>query len=109
MAPLRKFYGSFDENVFLSTQYIRHHSSPLYTPEPDIVHEVLGHANQVADPATARLYQLVGATVRRVETEAALRLLSRAFCFTPFSDETPSRLATTTVNSGGAAPWSAEQ
>jgi phenylalanine-4-hydroxylase len=82
LAPLRKFYGSFDENVFLSTQYIRHHSSPLYTPEPDIVHEVLGHANQVADPTTARLYRLVGAAVRRVETDEALRLLSRVFWFT---------------------------
>jgi phenylalanine-4-hydroxylase len=82
LAPLRKFYGSFAENVFLSTQYIRHHSSPLYTPEPDIVHEVLGHANQVADPATARLYQLVGAAVRRVDTDEALRLLSRVFWFT---------------------------
>jgi phenylalanine-4-hydroxylase len=82
LAPLRKFYGSFDENVFLSTQYIRHHSSPLYTPEPDIVHEVLGHANQLADPTTARLYQLVGDAVRRVETDEALRVLSRVFWFT---------------------------
>jgi phenylalanine-4-hydroxylase len=82
LAPLRRFYGSFYENVFFSTQYIRHHSSPLYTPEPDIVHEVLGHANQVADPTTARLYQLVGAAVGRVETDEALRLLSRVFWFT---------------------------
>jgi phenylalanine-4-hydroxylase len=82
LAPLRKFYGSFDEDAFLSTQYIRHHSSPLYTPEPDIVHEVLGHANQLADPTTARLYRLVGAAVRRVETDDALRVLSRVFWFT---------------------------
>ena len=82
LAPLRTFYGSFGENVFFSTQYIRHHSSPLYTPEPDIVHEVLGHANQLADPDTARLYELVGAAVGRVETEAALRFLSRVFWFT---------------------------
>jgi phenylalanine-4-hydroxylase len=82
LAPLREFYGSFDENRFLSTQYIRHHSSPLYTPEPDIVHEVLGHANQLADPSIARLYRLVGAAVRRVETADALRVLSRIFWFT---------------------------
>jgi phenylalanine-4-hydroxylase len=82
LAPLRTFYGSFDQRVFFSTQYIRHHSSPLYTPEPDIVHEVLGHANQVADPTTARLYRLVGDAVRRVETDEALRLLSRVFWFT---------------------------
>jgi phenylalanine-4-hydroxylase len=82
LAPLRDFYGSFEHDVFFSTQYIRHQSSPLYTPEPDIVHEVIGHANQLADPATARLYRLVGETVHRVETDAALRLLSRVFWFT---------------------------
>jgi phenylalanine-4-hydroxylase len=82
LAPLRTFYGSFAHDVFLSTQYIRHHSSPLYTPEPDIVHEVIGHANQLADPETARLYRLVGEAVHRVQTDAALRLLSRVFWFT---------------------------
>lgn len=82
LAPLRTFYQSFDDDVFFSTQYIRHHSSPLYTPEPDIVHEVIGHANQLADPAVARLYRLVGAAVRRVETDEALRMLSRVFWFT---------------------------
>jgi phenylalanine-4-hydroxylase len=82
LAPLRTFYGSFSTDVFFSTQYIRHHSSPLYTPEPDIVHEVIGHANQLADPETARLYRLVGAAVQRVETDTALRLLSRVFWFT---------------------------
>src|SRR4051794_36305615 len=79
LAPLRAFYGAFGEDVFFSTQYIRHHSSPLYTPEPDIVHEVLGHANQLADPTTAHLYRLVGDAVRRVESDDALRMLSRVF------------------------------
>ena len=82
LAPLRTFYGSFARDVFFSTQYIRHHSSPLYTPEPDIVHEVIGHANQLADAETARLYRVVGEAVDRVETDAALRLLSRVFWFT---------------------------
>jgi phenylalanine-4-hydroxylase len=82
LAPLREFYGAFEQSVFFSTQYIRHHSTPLYTPEPDIIHEVLGHANQLADPRTAELYRLVGSTVQRVNTEAALRLLSRVFWFT---------------------------
>jgi phenylalanine-4-hydroxylase len=82
LAPLRTFYGSFVHDVFFSTQYIRHHSTPLYTPEPDIVHEVLGHANQLADPKVASLYRLVGRAVERVETDAALHVLSRVFWFT---------------------------
>ncbi|MCU1426594.1 MAG: Phenylalanine-4-hydroxylase [Actinomycetia bacterium] len=82
LAPLRTFYGSFHTNTFLSTQYIRHHSSPLYTPEPDIVHEVLGHANQLADPPTAALYRLVGQAVQEAETDEALRVLSKVFWFT---------------------------
>lgn len=82
LAPLRDFYGSFADGAFHSTQYIRHHSVPLYTPEPDIVHEVLGHANQLAHPAFADLCRLVGEVVQRVETERALRFLSHVFWFT---------------------------
>jgi phenylalanine-4-hydroxylase len=82
LAPLRDFYGSFAEGVFHSTQYIRHHSVPLYTPEPDIVHEVLGHANQLAHPDFADLCRLVGQVVQRLESPEALRFLSKVFWFT---------------------------
>ncbi len=82
LAPLRTFYGSFADDTFFSTQYIRHHSVPLYTPEPDICHEVLGHANQLADPRFADLYRRVAGTVSRLETRAALGFLSKVFWFT---------------------------
>jgi len=81
LAPLREFYGAFEGSVFYSTQYLRHPSLPLYTPEPDIVHEVVGHANQLACPAFADIYRLVGEAVARTRTEAALRFLSRVFWF----------------------------
>ncbi len=81
LVPLREFFGSFAERVFHSTQYIRHHSAPLYTPEPDAVHEIIGHANQLASPRFAAIYAEVGAAVARLETDAALKFLADVFWF----------------------------
>jgi phenylalanine-4-hydroxylase len=82
LAPLRQFYGDFADGVFWSTQYLRHPAAPLYTPEPDVIHEIIGHANQLADPELAALYRLVGAAVHRTREDEALRVLSRIFWFT---------------------------
>ena len=82
LAPLRTFYRSFGEGVFWSTQYLRHSSNPLYTPEPDICHEVLGHAHQLADRRWAACYRRVAACTDRLETPEALSFLSRVFWFT---------------------------
>jgi phenylalanine-4-hydroxylase len=82
LAPLRDFYGSFSEGVFWSTQYLRHPSMPLYTPEPDVIHEVIGHANQLAAPGYADMYRLVGAAVGRCRSESALTFLSHVFWYT---------------------------
>lgn len=81
LVPLREFFGSFSERIFHSTQYIRHHSAPLYTPEPDAVHEIIGHANQLASPRLAAIYVEVGAAVGRVRTAAALKFLADVFWF----------------------------
>jgi len=82
LAPLREFYGSFAGRSFFSTQYLRHHSVPLYTPEPDIIHEVVGHANQLADPRFASIYEEVGKAVGRAQSYDALEFISRVFWYT---------------------------
>ncbi|MHB8296576.1 MAG: phenylalanine 4-monooxygenase [Acidimicrobiales bacterium] len=82
LAPLRDFYGSFVDQSFHSTQYLRHGSVPLYTPEPDIIHEVIGHASQLASPHFAAIYKMVGEAVQRSATDEALGFLSKVFWFT---------------------------
>ena len=78
----RVFLESLAGGVFLSTQYIRHHSTPLYTPEPDVAHEVIGHAVTLASARLAELNRLTGEAVRRTRSTEALERLARVYWFT---------------------------
>ena len=81
LVPLRQFYGSLERNVFWATQYVRYHTYPNFSPEPDIIHELIGHANTLASKRFAHVYNLVGAAINRLETDAAVQLVSRVFWF----------------------------
>jgi phenylalanine-4-hydroxylase len=82
IVPVREFYGALADHEFHSTQYIRHPSAPLYTPEPDLIHEVIGHGNLLADPQFAELNRLAGVAARRAETDAGLQFVADVFWFT---------------------------
>jgi phenylalanine-4-hydroxylase len=82
LVPTRQFYGALADRVFHSTQYIRHHSVPFYTPEPDIVHEIIGHANTLAGSEFADLYVSAGEASLRATSEASLDFFSKVFWFT---------------------------
>lgn len=78
----RVFLESLAGGVFLCTQYIRHHSTPLYTPEPDVVHELVGHGVLLASERMGELNRLVGEAVRRATSIEAMERLARVYWFT---------------------------
>jgi|ERR1051326_818951 phenylalanine-4-hydroxylase len=78
----RVFLENLADGVFLCTQYIRHYSTPLYTPEPDVVHEIVGHGVTLASERLAELNRLFGQAVRGTDAAEALERLSRVYWFT---------------------------
>jgi phenylalanine-4-hydroxylase len=78
----RVFLESLANGVFLCTQYIRHHSTPLYTPEPDVAHEIIGHAVTLASTRFAEINRLFGEAVKRTNDPADLDRLARVYWFT---------------------------
>lgn len=55
------FFGALARRVFPSTQYIRRADDPLYTDQPDVLHELGGHAVALTDPRLADLHHRAGA------------------------------------------------
>jgi phenylalanine-4-hydroxylase len=81
LVGFEQFYGSLADGVFHSTQYIRHHARPLYTPEPDLIHEVIGHGGLLASPKLAELNRLSGRAARRLQTSAGRDFFAKVFWF----------------------------
>lgn len=81
LVPFDQFYGSLADGVFHSTQYVRHHARPLYTPEPDLIHEVIGHGGLLASPQLAELNRLAGQAAKRLETKTGRDFFASVFWF----------------------------
>lgn len=81
LVETRAFLSWLSYRVMLSTQYIRHHSRPEYTPEPDIVHESIGHIPMFTNPAFADFSQFIGHGAR-IATAEQLENLGRLYWFT---------------------------
>jgi phenylalanine-4-hydroxylase len=77
----RTFMRYLGRQVFLSTQYIRHHSRPLYTPEPDVIHELVGHAATLVHPAIAELSRVLGIAAE-VASAQEMDRLDRVYWYT---------------------------
>lgn len=77
----RTFLAALGEGVFLSTQYVRHHSKPFYTPEPDVIHELVGHAASLMHPGIAGVSAAMGAAARAC-SQGELSRLARVYWYT---------------------------
>jgi phenylalanine-4-hydroxylase len=77
-----EFFSALADRCFPSSQYVRHDSVPFYTPEPDVIHELIGHANSLASPRIAGLYERAGQVACRLEDPRLAEWLGRVFWFT---------------------------
>lgn len=81
LVDTRAFLSWLSWRTMLSTQYIRHHSRPEYTPEPDIVHEAIGHIPMFTNQNFADFSQFIGHGAR-VATDQQIEELGRLYWFT---------------------------
>jgi phenylalanine-4-hydroxylase len=77
--PYRTFYEYIAQRGFPVTQFIRHGSHPEFTPEPDMIHDCLGHVPPLMNQDYAELLTLIGkavATTQKGEQVLALKRFS---------------------------------
>ncbi|MGW4094795.1 phenylalanine 4-monooxygenase [Nocardia sp. NPDC004750] len=83
IVPLNEFYAPLADGIFQATQFVRHHSRPLFSPEPDMAHEVIGHGTMLASEEFAEMYRIFGVAAKRLASNrSALHVLSRVFWYT---------------------------
>src|SRR5262245_11034482 len=75
--PYRTFYQYIGERGFPVTQFIRHGSHPEFTPEPDMIHDCLGHVPPIMNHDYAELLTLVGKAVSATQKGEQVLALKR--------------------------------
>jgi phenylalanine-4-hydroxylase len=79
--PYKTFYSYIAERGFPVTQFIRHGSKPEFTPEPDMIHDCLGHVPPLVNHDYAELLTTIGRAAVRVATGDHVLALKRLSWF----------------------------
>lgn len=75
------FLSALEKSIMYCTQYIRHSSKPDYTPEPDIIHEAIGHVPAFTNSSFVAYSKLIGKAANRANAEQ-LVAIERLYWFT---------------------------
>jgi phenylalanine-4-hydroxylase len=75
--PYRTFYTYIGERGFPVTQFIRHGSHPEFTPEPDMIHDCLGHVPPLLNSDYAELLTLIGKAASKTPKPEQVLALKR--------------------------------
>ncbi len=81
LVETRAFLSWLGRRTMLCTQYVRHNSRPDYTPEPDIVHEAIGHIPMFTIQDFADFSQFIGEGAQVADEEQLIQL-GRLYWFT---------------------------
>jgi phenylalanine-4-hydroxylase len=73
----RTFYQYIANRGFPVTQFIRHGSHPEFTPEPDMIHDCLGHVPPLMNQDYAELLTLIGKAVATTDKGDQVLALKR--------------------------------
>jgi phenylalanine-4-hydroxylase len=79
--PYKTFYSYIADRGFPVTQFIRHGSKPEFTPEPDMIHDCLGHVPPLANHDYAELLTTIGRAAVRVGSGDQVLALKRLSWF----------------------------
>lgn len=75
------YFDYWSKRVMPCTLFLRHASAPRYTPEPDIVHDIIGHVPPLMNTEYVNLIELLGKAARLL-SESELEALVRLYWFT---------------------------
>lgn len=75
--PYRTFYEYIGRRGFPVTQFLRHGSHPEFTPEPDMIHDCLGHVPPLMNRDYAELLTLIGKAVSTTDQGEQVLALKR--------------------------------
>ncbi len=81
LLPGRSYFDYWSDGIMPCTQFLRHPSQPAYTPEPDIIHDVVGHVPPLVDKHYSEIVRSFG-QLSRIASDEAMEAIVRLYWFT---------------------------